>query len=81
MKSRVLLICPEPLSEAKPAGVGIRFIEFARQILKDGHSVTVLSADGGSVDGCKRQQTGECGRDDSDSLHSDVCRCVSRNCE
>ena len=52
MKSRVLLICPEPLSEAKPAGVGIRFIEFARQILKDGHSVTVLSADGGSVDGC-----------------------------
>ncbi|MEO8215847.1 MAG: glycosyltransferase family 4 protein [Acidobacteriota bacterium] len=52
MNSRILLVCPEPLSEAKPAGVGIRFIEFARAIVEDGHEVTVLSADGGSVAGC-----------------------------
>lgn len=50
--SRILLLCPEPLSHGQPAGVGIRFIEFSRTLLADGHSVTILSADGGSVAGC-----------------------------
>ncbi|MBI2215427.1 MAG: glycosyltransferase family 4 protein [Acidobacteria bacterium] len=50
--SRVLLLCPEPLAHGQPAGVGIRFIEFARALLADGHSVTILSADGGAVEGC-----------------------------
>ena len=50
--SRVLLLCPEPLGHGQPAGVGIRFLEFARALLTDGHSVTMLSADGGSVAGC-----------------------------
>lgn len=50
--SRVLLLCPEPLGHGQPAGVGIRFLEFARALLAEGHAVTMLSADGGSVDGC-----------------------------
>ncbi|MGK2856247.1 MAG: glycosyltransferase family 4 protein [Thermoanaerobaculia bacterium] len=50
--SRVLLLCPEPLGHGQPAGVGIRFLEFARALLADGHSVTMLSADGGAVEGC-----------------------------
>lgn len=51
--SRVLLLCPEPLAHGRPAGVGIRFIEFSRALLADGHEVTILSADGGAVDGCR----------------------------
>ena len=50
--SRVLLLCPEPLGHGQPAGVGIRFLEFARALRADGHSVTMLSADGGAVEGC-----------------------------
>ena len=50
--SRVLLLCPEPLGHGQPAGVGIRFLEFARALRADGHSVTMLSADGGTVEGC-----------------------------
>ena len=50
--SRVLLVCPEPLGHAQPAGVGIRFLEFARALLEAGHQVTILSPDGGSVPGC-----------------------------
>ncbi len=55
--SRVLLLCPEPLGHGQPAGVGIRFLEIARTLLADGHSVTVLSADGGSVEGCAAATT------------------------
>ena len=51
--SRVLLVCPEPLGHRHPAGVGIRFIEFSRALLSDGHEVTVLSPDGGEVPGCR----------------------------
>lgn len=50
--SRVLLLCPEPLGHQHPAGVGIRFIEMARAMRAAGHSVTMLSPDGGAVDGC-----------------------------
>lgn len=50
--SRVLLVCPEPLGHGQPAGVGIRFLEIARVLREDGHAVTVLSADGGEVNGC-----------------------------
>lgn len=50
--SRVLLLCPEPLGHQHPAGVGIRFIEMARAMRAAGHSVTVLSPDGGAIDGC-----------------------------
>ncbi len=50
--SRVLLVCPERLGPGLPAGVGIRFVEFARVLVVDGHDVTVLSADGGDVTGC-----------------------------
>jgi glycosyltransferase involved in cell wall biosynthesis len=49
--SRCLLICPEPLGHGRPAGVGIRFIEFARGLGRDGHSVTILSPDGGAPEG------------------------------
>lgn len=42
--SRVMLVCPEGL--ARPAGVGIRFLEMARVLEADGHAVEVLSADG-----------------------------------
>jgi glycosyltransferase involved in cell wall biosynthesis len=47
-----LLICPEPLGHGQPAGIGIRFIEIARVLRGDGHSVTILSPDAGRVDGC-----------------------------
>lgn len=50
--SRVVLVCPERLAPGLPAGVGIRFLEFARVLVADGHEVTVLSADGGEVPGC-----------------------------
>ncbi len=50
--SRVVLLCPEPLGHGHPAGVGIRFIEFARALRGDGHSVTVLSPDAGRIEGC-----------------------------
>ena len=49
----VLLVCPEPLGHNHPAGVGIRFLEIARALLADGQAVTLLSPDGGSVDGCR----------------------------
>lgn len=48
----MLLVCPEPLGHGQPAGIGIRFTEMARVLLADGHAVTILSPDGGSVDGC-----------------------------
>lgn len=51
--SRILLVCPERLGPGLPAGVGIRFIEFAGVLLADGHDVTVMSADGGAVSGCE----------------------------
>lgn len=50
--SRVALVCPERLAPGLPAGVGIRFLEFARVLAADGHSVTVVSADGAPVPGC-----------------------------
>ncbi len=50
--SRILLVCPERLGPGLPAGVGIRFIEFAGVLVADGHEVTVLSADGGTVPNC-----------------------------
>jgi glycosyltransferase involved in cell wall biosynthesis len=51
--TRALLVCPEPLGHRQPAGVGIRFIEMARVLLADGHEVTLLSRDGGDVEGCR----------------------------
>lgn len=51
--SRVLLICPEPLGHGQPAGIGIRFIEMAKVLTADGHSVTVMSRDGGAVEGSR----------------------------
>jgi glycosyltransferase involved in cell wall biosynthesis len=51
--SRILLVCPEPLGHRQPAGVGIRFLEFARALRNDGHAVTVISRDGGEVAGCR----------------------------
>ena len=53
--SRVLLLCPEPLGHGQPAGIGIRFVEIARVLLADGHSVTVLSPDAGAVKGCRAE--------------------------
>lgn len=53
--SRVLLLCPEPLGHQRPAGVGIRFLEFARALTADGHSVVVLSPDAGAVEGCRAE--------------------------
>ena len=50
--TRVLLVCPEPLGHRQPAGVGVRFIEMAGVLRTDHHVVTVLSADGGTVEGC-----------------------------
>ena len=49
--SKCLLVCPEPLGHGRPAGVGIRFIELARSLTRDGHSVAMLSPDGGAPDG------------------------------
>lgn len=48
--SRVLLVCPEPLGHGQPAGIGIRFLEIARVLRDDGHSVTILSPDAGPID-------------------------------
>ena len=48
----VALLCPEPLGHGRPAGVGIRFLEFARLLRQEGHDVHVLSPDGGAVPGC-----------------------------
>jgi glycosyltransferase involved in cell wall biosynthesis len=45
--SRALLVCPEPLGHGQPAGIGIRFVEIARVLRADGHSVTILSPDSG----------------------------------
>lgn len=50
--SRVMLVCPEPLAHGQPAGVGIRFLEIARVLRDDGHTVTILSSDAGTIDGC-----------------------------
>jgi glycosyltransferase involved in cell wall biosynthesis len=55
--SRVLLVCPEPLGHQNPAGVGIRFLEFARVLRGAGHEVAVLSLDGGAVEGCITETT------------------------
>ena len=43
--SRVMLVCPEPLGHGQPAGVGIRFLEIARVLRDDGHTVTTLAPD------------------------------------
>lgn len=51
--TRVLLVCPEPLGHGQPAGVGIRFLEIARVLRDDGHAVTILSPDAGTLDGCR----------------------------
>ena len=51
--SRVLLVCPEPLGHGQPAGVGIRFLEIARVLRDDGHAVTLLSPDAGTLEGCQ----------------------------
>lgn len=51
--TRALLVCPEPLGHGQPAGVGIRFLEMARVLRADGHSVTMLSPDAGTIDGCR----------------------------
>ncbi|HET7705040.1 MAG TPA: hypothetical protein VFM36_03065 [Thermoanaerobaculia bacterium] len=49
--TRVLLVCPEPLGHRQPAGIGVRFLEMARVLRGDGHHVTILSPDGGAVEG------------------------------
>ena len=51
--TRALLVCPEPLGHRQPAGIGIRFLEMAKVLLADGHEVTLLSRDAGSVAGCR----------------------------
>ncbi|MEA2240182.1 MAG: hypothetical protein QOC81_4906 [Thermoanaerobaculia bacterium] len=51
--TRALLVCPEPLGHRQPAGIGIRFLEMAKVLLADGHDVTLLSRDAGSVSGCR----------------------------
>lgn len=48
--TRVLLVCPEPLTHGQPAGIGIRFLEIAKTLTADGHRVTTLSRDGGELD-------------------------------
>lgn len=50
--TRVLLLCPENLGR-RPAGVGIRFIEFSRLLLAAGHEVTLLTPDGAEIPGCR----------------------------
>jgi len=54
--SKCLLICPEPLGHGRPAGIGIRFIEFARALGRDGHLVVLLSPDGGAPEGSSGQR-------------------------
>ena len=51
--SRALLVCPEPLSHQQPAGIGIRFLEMARVLRNDGHSIVLMSPDGATVQGCQ----------------------------
>jgi len=51
--SRMLLLCPEPLGHGQPAGVGIRFLEIARVLRDDGHAITILSPDAGTIEGCR----------------------------
>jgi glycosyltransferase involved in cell wall biosynthesis len=53
-----MLACPEPLGHGQPAGIGIRFVEIARVLVADGHSVTMLSPDAGAVAGCTAQHLG-----------------------
>lgn len=55
--TRALLVCPEPLAQGQPAGIGIRFLEIARVLIADGHRVAILSPDGGSVEGCEAEAT------------------------
>lgn len=50
--TRILLVCPEPLGHGQPAGVGIRFLEIARVLRADGHDITILSPDAGTLEGC-----------------------------
>lgn len=47
--TRVLLVCPEPLGHGQPAGIGIRFLEVERVLRADGHAVTLLSPENGSL--------------------------------
>lgn len=47
--TRALLVCPEPLGHGQPAGIGIRFLEIERVLRADGHAVTLLSADDGTL--------------------------------
>ena len=49
--TRVLLVCPEPLGHRQPAGIGVRFLEMAGVLRADGHQITILSPDGGTVEG------------------------------
>jgi glycosyltransferase involved in cell wall biosynthesis len=51
--TRAMLVCPEPLGHGQPAGIGIRFLEIARVLRGDGHEVTILSPDGGTIDGVR----------------------------
>lgn len=51
--SRAVLLCPEPLGHGQPAGIGIRFLEIARVLRDDGHAVTILSPDAGTIDGVR----------------------------
>lgn len=48
-----MLLCPEPLGHGQPAGVGIRFLEIARVLRDDGHAITILSPDAGTLEGCR----------------------------
>lgn len=64
----ILLMCPEPLGHRQPAGVGIRFIEFARALNAAGHQVTVLSPDGGAVENCL------CEVADRESIHAHTAK-------
>jgi glycosyltransferase involved in cell wall biosynthesis len=47
--TRALLVCPEPLGNGQPAGIGIRFLEIANVLRADGHEVTLLSRDPGPL--------------------------------
>ena len=54
--TRILLVCPEPLGHGRPAGIGIRFMEMSKVLIADQHALTVLSPDGGGVEGASAQQ-------------------------
>jgi len=47
--SRVMLVCPEPLAQRQPAGIGIRFIEMAKVLHDDGHDISLLSPNEGPI--------------------------------